>query len=225
MLLFTILLALVLSIDCLSVGLSYGIRHVILPQYGRIIISCCSGVAIAVSMCLGRILEGVIPGEQIHLFGECMLVCLGVFFLTRSVMELRKENLEQEVVAQRNVSDGNSTERALFQWDVPGLDVMIQILNYPQQADLDQSGKINSKEAVWLGFALAMDSFGAGIGIALMGFSLFWVSLCTLLFAYLFVTIGYLWGGRAGDNPSHRKLKLLPGIMLITLGMIRILFC
>lgn len=220
--LFSVLLALVLSIDCLSVGLSYGMRRMILPQSGRLIISCCSGIAMAISMFLGRLLEGVIPGGQIHLFGECLLVCLGIFFLTRSVMDLRKEKLEQENTEGIACDAAGKT---LFQWCIPGLDVIVQILNHPQQADLDQSGNINSKEAIWLGLALAIDSFGAGIGIALMGFSLFWVSFCTLAFAYLFVTVGYLWGKHAGENPAYRKLKLLPGSMLIILGLIRILCC
>lgn len=218
--LFTILLAVILSIDCLGVGLSYGIRHMILPWYGRAIISCCSGVAIAVSMFLGRLLEGIIPGEQIHLFGECMLVALGAFFLVRSIMELRRESLEHE----QDTGEVSMLNTPLFQWRVPGLDVIIRIMHNPHHADLDQSGQINGKEAVWLGFALAMDSFGAGVCIALMGFSLLWVSVCTLAFAYLLVSAGYLWGGRAGENPSYRKLNLVPGIMLITLGMIRILF-
>ena len=220
--LFTILLAVILSIDCLGVGLAYGMRHVVLPWYGRVIISCCSGIAIAVSMCLGRLLEGIIPGEQIHLFGESMLVCLGVFFLVRSIMELRKERVEE--LCTDETDRACVSETPLFQWRVPGLDVMIKIMNNPQHADFDHSGQINSKEAVWLGFALAMDSFGAGVCIALMGFSVLWVSICTLSFAFLLVSAGYIWGGRAGEVPQYRKLNLLPGIMLITLGMIRILF-
>ena len=219
---FTIVLAMILSIDCLGVGLSYGMRRVILPWYGRVIISCCSGIAIAVSMLLGRLLEGVIPGEQIHLFGESMLVCLGVFFLIRSVMELRKEDIEAECVAEPTASC--LLETPLFQWRIPGVDVIIRIMHNPHRADFDQSGQINSKEAIWLGFALAMDSFGAGVCIALMGFSILGVSILTLSFAFLLVTVGYYWGNRYGDNPAYRKLNLLPGIMLITLGMIRILF-
>ncbi|MBP3585745.1 MAG: manganese efflux pump, partial [Peptococcaceae bacterium] len=178
--------------------------------------------AIAVSMCLGRLLEGIIPGEQIHLFGESMLVCLGVFFLVRSIMELRKERVEK--LCTDETDSACVSETPLFQWRVPGLDVMIKIMNNPQHADLDHSGQINSKEAVWLGFALAMDSFGAGVCIALMGFSVLWVSICTLSFAFLLVSTGYIWGGYAGEVPQYRKLNLLPGIMLITLGMIRILF-
>lgn len=211
--LFTIVLAMILSIDCLGVGLSYGMRTVSLPWYGRVIISACSGVAIAVSMCLGKLLEGAIPGEQIHLFGECMLVCLGFIFLMRGIMELRKKNTLPD-----------NAEHPLFQCKIPGMDIIVKIMQDPQQADLDQSGQINSKEAVWLGFALAMDSFGAGICIALMGFSVVWLSVCTLFFAYSLVTVGYIWGQRAGANPAYEKLQLLPGILLITLGLTRILF-
>ena len=222
--LFTILLAVILSIDCLGVGLSYGMRHMILPTLGKVIISCCSGVAIAISMCLGKLLEGVIPGEQIHLFGECMLVCLGVFFLVRSIVGLRCETLADHDAA---IGDGQCESESavpLFQWRIPMLDIMVHILHDPQHADLDCSGQISGKEAIWLGFALAMDSFGAGVCIAWMGLSVVWVTICTLLCAYLLVSFGYRWGQYAGDKPAYRKLKLLPGMMLITLGLVRILF-
>ena len=46
---------------------------------------------------------------------------------------------------------------------------MIQILRKPTVADFDKSGTISAGEALLLGIALSVDSFGAGIGASLLG--------------------------------------------------------
>ena len=73
----------------------------------------------------------------------------------------------QELVQQEE------EDQALFQWEIARFGIIIQILKEPRRADLDRSGMISSKEALWLGLALSLDSCGAGIGMALMGYSLF----------------------------------------------------
>ena len=49
--------------------------------------------------------------------------------------------------------------------------IVIQILRTPQMADVDRSGIISASEALLLGIALSLDSFGAGLGAAMIGFS------------------------------------------------------
>ncbi len=56
---------------------------------------------------------------------------------------------------------------------------------------------ISSKEALWLGLALSLDSCGAGIGMALMGYS-FWTSFCTAVSACLFLSMGLYLGEHIG---------------------------
>lgn len=73
-----------------------------------------------------------------------------------------------------------------------------------------------------MGLALSLDSFGAGIGMALMGYSPFWTSLCTAVSACLFLSAGLYLGKKMGSHVSYKKIKLLPGGLLIVIGIVRL---
>lgn len=202
---FSVLLALALSIDSLGAGLSYGLQKIILPWYGILIICCCSGTILAVSMSVGNLLQQFIPASVVQLIGAVLLVGLGVGMLGKSVKDMA---LEED-------------DETLFQWSIHRLGIMIQILKEPHRADLDSSGMISTKEALWLGLALSLDSFGAGIGMAFMGYSPFWTSLCTAMSACLFLCIGLYLGGHIGERFSYKRIKLMPGCLLILIGIFR----
>lgn len=203
-----VLLALTLSIDCLGAGFSYGLQKIALPWYGVGIICCCSGTVLALSMLLGGWLEQFIAPEFVRLLGAGLLIGLGVCILGKSVQELAQQQEDAQ---------------ALFQWEIAPLGIMIQILREPRRADLDRSGQISGKEALWLGLALSLDSCGAGIGMALMGYSPFWTSLCTAVSACLFLSAGFYLGAHVGERLSYKKIKLLPGCLLIGIGLLRLL--
>ncbi len=57
-------------------------------------------------------------------------------------------------------------------------------------ADFDQSGTITGIEALMLGFALSLDSFGAGIGAAMLGFSPIYLAITVAIMSSLFVLLG-----------------------------------
>lgn len=202
---FTVLLALALSIDSLGAGLSYGMQKIILPWYGVLIICCCSGTILAVSMSVGSLLQQFIPPSAVQLIGAVLLIGLGLCMLGKSVRDVAQEK----------------NEDTLFQWSIHQLGIMVQILCEPHRADLDRSGIISTKEALWLGLALSLDSFGAGIGMALMGYSPFWTSLCTAMSACLFLCVGLYLGGHLGERLSYKKIKLMPGCLLILIGIFR----
>lgn len=205
--LWIVLLALALSIDCLGAGFSYGLQKIMLPWYGILIICCCSGTVLAGSMLLGGWLEQFIAPALVRLLGAGLLIALGFCILGKSIQEL----VQQE-----------EADQALFQWKIARFGIMIQILKEPRRADLDRSGMISSKEALWLGLALSLDSCGAGIGMALMGYSPLWTSLCTAVSACLFLSAGLYLGEHVGEKLSYKKIKLLPGCLLIFIGVLRL---
>ena len=204
------LLALALSFDCLGVGLSYGLKQMILPWYGVIIICGCSGMVLALSMFLGRWAGGYLPAEWMPVPGALLLTGLGLFMLSRSFKELVEED------------DG---EAPLFQIEIARFGIVVQILKEPHHADLDHSGRINTREAVWLGFALSMDSCGAGIGMAMLGYSPVITSLCTAAGGCICLWLGLSIGQHAGEASvwQSRRWKLLPGIILTLVGFIKLL--
>ena len=59
-------------------------------------------------------------------------------------------------------------KKLLFNWEIRSLGVVIHILKKPTRADFDRSGIITGLEALFLGVALSLDAFGAGIGAAML---------------------------------------------------------
>ena len=57
-------------------------------------------------------------------------------------------------------------------------------------ADFDKSGTITGVEAFMLGLALSLDSFGAGIGAAMLGFSPLYLSLAVSILSSGLVFFG-----------------------------------
>ncbi|MGL4820254.1 MAG: manganese efflux pump, partial [Bacilli bacterium] len=100
--------------------------------------------------------------------------------------------------------------------------IVIQILRSPQEADLDRSGSINFQEAVDLGLALSLDSFGAGLGAAMMGANAPLLAVVVALMTGLFLTIG-IEIGKVGRSLSWaKKLTIVPGLILIAIGLLRL---
>ena len=141
-------------------------------------------------------------------FGAGLLIGLGIYMLSKSVRELVQEEEEG---------------RPLLQWEIARFGIIIQILKEPHRADLDRSGQISGKEAVWLGLALSLDSFGAGIGMAWMGYSPFLTSICTAISTCMCLWLGLYLGEHAGERLSSKKMKLMPGCLLIFIGLVRLL--
>lgn len=92
----------------------------------------------------------------------------------------------------------------------------------PTRADADRSGSIRGKEAMVLGIALALDGLGAGFGVGLVGLSLGVTGLAVTLANIVFISAG-LQVGRLVSALASRSLLILPGLIIFTLGLVRII--
>lgn len=99
---------------------------------------------------------------------------------------------------------------------------LLGLLNEPSQADADHSGSISAREAVILGLALALDGFGAGFGAALAGFSPLATGLAVAVTKILFVSSGCKLGYMASGTQIAQQIKVLPGLIIIGLGVLKI---
>lgn len=105
-----------------------------------------------------------------------------------------------------------------------GLWALINVYRHkPLMADFDQSGSISPIEAVVLGMALALDAFGAGIGAALIGFSPWITASFIAMMSGLLVNLGIRFGSLFAEAKWLGKTILLPGLILITLGIMKLL--
>lgn len=101
--------------------------------------------------------------------------------------------------------------------------VCSNLLKKPESFDADSSAYIDSKEALFLGIALSVDSFGAGIGYSCSGTSSYFIPFIVGFFQLTFLCTGIELGKRI------TVLRLLPdstfsvlsGILLILIAVLR----
>ena len=243
-------LAFAVSLDGFGVGITYGLRRTKIPLLSIAIISLCSGLVIALSMQVGVLLSHVVTPGAASIVGAVILIVIGAWSLLQLILRrgkereeaesaVSKERLLQENAAadpghaargrnqlmvlevQPSPTDG-SVERMVFTLELRKLGVVIQILRSPSKADIDNSGSISAQEAMWLGIALSLDAFGAGLGAALLGFPTLWTALVIALFSGAFLSLGMHVGLRFAAQRWMQKLSILPALLLIIMGIFKL---
>ncbi|AEF93895.1 sporulation protein YtaF [Desulfotomaculum nigrificans CO-1-SRB] len=204
--------ALALNMDALGTGVAYGIRNIRIPFTSLLIISGMSVVTILVSMLAGRMVSQLISATFAHRLGGIILLLVGIWILIQSLRENRKENQEE----------GPEEIQTVMELRIRFLGVVIQVLREPSRADLDSSGVISAREAVLLGAALAMDAFGAGFAVSMMGFNPFLTAAVVGIGHIILTYAGLLAGKTFACSCFGRQLAMLPGCILIAMGILKI---
>lgn len=203
--------ALAVSLDGFGVGLSYGIRRIIIPAASLLIICLTSALAITLSMLGGSLFANLISPALADRIGSMIIILVGIWIIIQAYANIKGEKRSTEGSGQQ-----------LVNVKIPVMGIVVQILREPVQADMDSSGVISIPEAMMLGLALAMDALGAGFGAAVAGFYLWLVPLLVGLLKLVLVSSGLYLGQRWHFAKFGEKSAVLPGLILIVLGIIRI---
>lgn len=201
-----LLLMLALSVDCFGAGLSYGLQKIRFPWYNVFFVGGCSGMALLLSMALATVVGQWISTKWINGLGAVLLILLGGTMLRKSIWS-RKTCIDE-------------TETVL-QWKIPLFGVIIQILKEPKKADLDHSGQISCREALCLGIALSLDASCAGLALAFAEYSPFFPGICVAVSSCLAFLLGLHSGQWFDGYFSRRSMQMIPGVILILLGLLR----
>lgn len=218
-----ILFAVALSFDGFGVGVAYGIKNIRIPIKSLLVISLTSSTAIGLSMLLGTGISKVVSVLVAERIGASLLIIMGVWLLIQSLIsqetEQDKEHLTGETVYNDILHTGGLLEEPLFRLQIKPLGLVIQILRQPVKADIDQSGTISPREAVFLGIALAMDALGSGIGAAMAGFSILLTIPIVGIVKFILVSCGGLIGRKFSATWLGNWASVIPGCVLILLGI------
>ncbi|MFD1848671.1 sporulation membrane protein YtaF [Oceanobacillus bengalensis] len=201
------LLVIAVSVDGLGVGITYGMQKIRVPFIAIFIIMLCSGAVLLTSMSLGNILETLISAETAKTIGGCILISLGIFSLVNTI--------------RSNIRD--KKEKASVFYSKNRFSEIKTVLATPDKADLDRSGTISVNEALLLGFALALDAFGAGIGASLLGYSPVLTAFLIAGMSGGFLFLGIKLGILLSKNKKLQKLSFLPPTLLIGLGVLNLI--
>lgn len=218
------LLAFAVSLDGFGVGVMYGLRKIRIPLLSIVIISFCSGLIIYTSMQVGVLMSQVIDPAVAKYIGALILMGIGVWAVYQMFSDKKDEEGKAEVARMPvGIESASASAKAIWYIELKRFGLVIQILRTPSIADVDRSGNISAYEAVLLGVALSLDAFGAGIGAALLGFTPWLTAAVIALASGTFLGIGLHIGFRYAELKWIRKLSILPGFLLIFMGIMKLL--
>ncbi|MCH7322937.1 sporulation membrane protein YtaF [Solibacillus sp. MA9] len=204
-----LLLGFALSLDSLTVGLTYGMRKVSIPFKSIFIISSTTFLVLLVAMGMGTIIEHFISYETEQRLGGIILIGIGIWVLY------------QFFTSKKTKTEDQSGSKVIT-FELKTFAIIIKILKKPVEADLDRSGNISSKEALFLGLALSLDSFGAGVSAALIDLPPILFSIIVTVSCTIFILAGISIGKLLSNVTWMKNLAVLPGIVLILLGIFKL---
>ncbi|MCD1258952.1 MntP/YtaF family protein [Paenibacillus athensensis] len=227
-----LILAFAVSLDGFGVGVMYGLRKIRIPLLSVGIISLWSGIIIYVSMQIGVLMAAFLSPEAARRVGAAILIGIGVWALYQMRQQKQGDSAEAEgpvalaaevEAAAREAAAAAQRVKEIVNIELKRFGLVIQILRTPSMADVDRSGNISASEATLLGLALSMDAFGAGIGAALIGYEPVLTASVIALASGTFIATGLRVGLRFAEKSWMKKLSILPGCVLILMGLMKML--
>jgi putative Mn2+ efflux pump MntP len=239
-----LILAFAVSLDGFGVGVMYGLRKIRIPLVSIGIISLWSGVIIFTSMQIGVLMSSFMSPSFAKRIGAMILIGIGVWALiqmrqgqkNQAQQEQSAASLDQAVISSMPYADIRNSgyvepvtfdtlqrTKEILNIELKRFGLVIQILRTPSIADVDKSGNISASEATLLGLALSLDAFGAGIGAALIGFVPLLTASVISISSGSLLAVGLRIGFRYAEMTWMKKLSILPGCVLIVMGLLKML--
>lgn len=203
------LLAFAVSLDSFGVGLTYGLRKMVLPFKSLLFIAFFSATSILLAMIIGNWIQDFLSARIAKTIGGIILVLIGSWALFQTYRPAKRDEKTKE-------------DHVILNFEIKMFGIVIKILRKPMVADFDNSGTITGREAIFLGIALSLDAFGAGIGAALIGFSPILMAVSVALMSAVCVTLGMKSGYFFSDSKFINKFSFMPGLLLILIGLWRL---
>ena len=220
MLLNCLFLAISSSIDSLGIGITYGIKNTKITMGAKSILFFISFIISIISIYFGNLLKYIFPDFLIHYLGSFLLMLMGLFMCFQS-LKISKQEYKVKDVQNLKISD---TEK-IYSFFIKCLGITIKIIKNPTSSDFDKSNVIDSKEALFLGLALSLDSFCIGIGFSMINTFSIIFPLLTSCFQLFFLSLGNYCGKKLY---SFSKLpdniwSTISGILLIMIGFCKMI--
>lgn len=213
-----ILLAISLSMDALGIGVSYGLRGKKVPLLPKVIISLISLAFTAAAIGIGNIVVLFLPDQLAKLIGSGMLGVLGVAIIIQALSKKEGE-VEPEPEVQR-------PQKKTWKIALKPLGLTIKIIRneiYGNGSKADSAAIMGIRESLYMGVALSIDSFGAGISSAVSGINNFFIPVMVGLCQFIFLSLGIFCGQKLTSikKADPKIFMLLSGAILVVLAIIR----
>lgn len=202
-----VIIAVAVSIDGFWGGFAFGLRRIRILPISLVIISSWSIVCTMAAMLIGVYLKNYISIEAAKYIGTSLLVLLGILTL-REGYKQKNERLELKKSSKKyNLEFSN----------------LFRVLRDPTLADYDHENDIKPLEGTLLGIAVAMDASIAAFTLALLGANPFTTPFLFALAHFVMIGLGNIIARMNIVNHYAEKFALLPGFILILLGLLRLI--
>lgn len=207
-----LILTLALSVDAFGIGISLGVRGIRISNGAKVIISCQSIAITFLALVLGDILGKILPYGLSKYLGTLLLIFLGIWIIFQS----------QKKQKPKTKKPSTSANYCIF---IKNLGITIQIIRTPQSCDLDHSDTIDTLEAIYLGFALSIDAFGAVTGAGIIGGFTRLLPFTVALLQILLLALGSHTGKHIKKlcTVSENLWTTASGVLLIAIGLMYLL--
>lgn len=210
------ILALSVSIDSLSIGITYGIKNTKISYIGKVILFITSFIISIISIWFGDNIKNIFPEILTKLIGTFILIFMGIFIIYQSITKNNSDSAKYKNIKY-------DCEEKIYSFFIKFLGITIQIIKNPISSDFDNSKKIDAKEALFLGLALSLDSFCVGMGSGIIGLNSCLFPFLTSLFQLVFLNVGVIFGKKIN---SLSKLpdniwSIISGSLLIFIGILK----
>lgn len=207
------LLAVSLSIDSLGIGITYGLKNTRIPINSKIILFIISFLISLMAIKIGGILSHFLPDYICKLIGSILLCLMGIYMVYQAI---HKTDNSKE--CQFNTS--NVKNRKLI---IKSLGLTIEIIRNPNSSDFDHSNTIDSKEAIYLGFAMSIDSLCSGIGFSMLGTNSILFPVFVASFQMIFLSIGNFFGKKLNtiSKLPDQIWSIVSGVLMFCIGIFK----
>lgn len=204
-----LLLALSISMDSFGIGISYGIKKIKLTKVSLLIIFLMSIGSLLVTWLTGQFIVSVISIYTAKIVCSLLLIILGIFIFTHALFDYFYPMQEEE--------------RLVKKLRIKSLQIIVNIIREPSSSDMDHSGFIDVKEALYIGAALSIDTLSVGLAGVIYGLNLMPFALYTVIMNITFLKTGEFIGKHTAKQILEDKLKFLSGTIIIVMGILKLL--
>ncbi|WP_028403158.1 sporulation membrane protein YtaF [Ectobacillus panaciterrae] len=183
------------NLDNAGVGVAYGVKKIRIPFMANSIIALMGFLFALVGGLFGGWMSMWLPPFICNIMGMVVLVAIGIWVLSQPLFEKK--------VKQR------SSNRNL----------LLQILQNPEEADLDASKSVGFIESIILGIALSINNLAGGFDAGITHLNIWVTSLISGAFSYVCVGLCAYLGARFAAEKLGKQASFISGILLILVGL------
>lgn len=187
------------NLDNAGVGVAYGVKQIKIPFMANSMIALIGFLFALVGGLSGNWISHWIPTFICNFIGMIVLVAVGTWVLVQPM-------LEKKVKQQ-------SSNRNL----------LVQILQNPEDADLDSSKSVGFLESIILGVALSINNLAGGFDAGIIHLNIWITSLISGAFSYICVGFCAYLGARYAAEKLGKNANVISGILLILVGLHQVL--